>query len=337
MNSTALKLKPYFDKLIFVDKDIVTSGGKPAKDGVKYTELTINEIIDGSHVTFKDPEPRKSFLEKTTKLSHNRNTPIFKNPAGDTPHVFVPNMKSTQFQSLPFTEVSGPFTVVVLFRPRRSVSWEGGVGMTVRMRNKGDAMAIDNTVSEVTLDKGIPVYDRWNLLVMESNGDKTRAILNGMQVGSFKTLPPAKIRQLYVGNPSHTQEHDIVFEGLKFGLLTDEQHKEVYALSNKLAPILSLPEKPVIYDIQIGINPNGYFLKGYKYHSPNDVPIDTKSIKVEWITGGDLDKQTFVGSGTELKISPAKQELAAIVSCKDRDGKSYTGVPFRSEFLRDER
>jgi len=337
MNSTALKLKAYFDKLIFVDKDTVFSGGKAAKDGVKYLDLTINELIDGSHVTWKGENPRNSFLEKANKLSHNRNTPIFKAPAGDTPHIFIPNMKSTQFQSLPFAEVSGPFTVYYLFRPRKSVSWEGGAGLTIRMRNRGDAMAIDNTAGEVTLDKGIPVYDRWNILVMESNGDKTRAILNGAQVGSFKTLPAAKIRQLYVGNPSHTMEHDFVLGGLKFGLFTDQEHKEIYGHCNKLAPILSLPNKPVIYDIQIGINKAGYFLAGYKTHSPNDVPIDPKSIKCEWITGGDLDKQTFIGSGPQFNIGPAKQELAAIVSCKDRDGKSYTGVPFRSEFLKDER
>lgn len=337
MNSYATKLKAYGNKLVFADKDTVFSGGLKAKDGGRAGDLTINEIIDGSHVRFKgEPQP-KSFLEKINKLSHNRNTPIFKAPAGDTPHVFIPNMKSTQFESWTFNEVSGPFTVYYLFRPRKSVQWEGGAGLTIRMRNRGESMSIDNTIGEVILDKGLPVYDHWNLLCMESNGDKSRALLNGVQVGGFKSLPQVKINRLYIGNPSHTMEHDFALGLLKFGLFTDQEHKEIFSQCNKIAPILSLPNKPVIYDIEIGINKEGYYLKSYKYHSPNGVPIDESSIKCEWITGGDLDSQSFLGTGKQFNIEPANQELAAIVSCKDRDGKYYTGIPFRSEFLKDER
>jgi hypothetical protein len=337
MNSYAIKLKAYFDKQIFVDKDTVLSNGVEVKDGSRYLNYTVKEGISGNDVKWAGSDPRLSFLEKVNRLSHNRNTPIFKAPAGDTPHLFIPNMKSTQFESQPFQQYSGPLTVYYLFRPRKSVQWEGGAGVTLRMRNRGDAMAIDNTIGEVILDKGLPVYDRWNLLAMESNGDKSRAILNGVQIGGFKTLPTAKLDRLYIGNPSHTMEHDFKSGSVKFGLLTDQQHKEVYALHNKVVPILSLPEKPVIYDIKIGLNANGYYLADYKYHSPNDVPIDPGSLKVEWITGGDLDKQTFIGTGQHFDIVPKQQELAAIVSCKDRDGKYYTGIPFRSEFLKDQR
>ena len=337
MNSTALKLKTYFEKgkFVFVDKDTVFSGGVLAKDGAKYTELTIKELITGHDITWNDTGQRQSKLDKAGKLSHNRNTPIFKAPTGDTPHVHFPNVINTQFQSKGFPEMSGPFTSIVFFRPRRSVQWEGGIGLTVRMRNRGDAMSIDNTNGEVTLDKGLPVYDRWNLLIMEVNGVNTRAKLNGQWVGGNKTLSATKIRALYYGTPSHVQEHDLKYAVLLPGLLTDAEHAEILKLSKQIIEIDSLPTKPVITNIRIKQTEKGFALSGYDYHSPNGLPIG--SVEVEWIQidGGNLETQKFVGTGFDLEIPKANQMVAAIVTVKDRDGKSYPGIPFRSEFLKD--
>lgn len=337
MNPNLLKLKPYFNKLVIVDKDTITSGGFLAKDGAKYNELTIKEIIDGHDITWKDTAERQSKLDKAGKLSHNRNTPIYKAPVGDTPHVFIPNTINTQFESCSFAAVNGPFTSVVLFRPRRAVQWEGGVGLTVRMRNRGDAMSIDNTAGEVTFDKGLPIYDRWNLLIMESNGDKSRIILNGAQVGGYKTLPPVEIRALYYGTPSHPLEHDLSFAGLYFGLMTSSQHQEIYKLANAIATIDSLPTKPVITDIEIAQTDKSFMISNYHYHSPNGVPLG--SVKWEWIQidGGNLETQRFVGTGDKLDIPKASQMVAVIGTVKDRDGKYSTGIPNRSEFLKDER
>jgi len=337
MNSNFLKLKPFAHEFVGIDKDTVTSGGLPSKDGAKVADMTFKELINGHDLTWRDDSPRQSALDKAGKLSHNRNTPIFKAPAGDTPHVFFPNTINTQFESKSFAGVKGPFTSFVLFRPRKAVQWEGGVGITVRMRNRGDAMSIDNTAGEVTFDKGLPVYDRWNLLIMESNGDKSRIILNGAQVGGYKTLPQVEIRALYYGTPSHPLEHDLSYAALYFGLLTDAQHKEIYKISNAIAPIGSLPNKPVIYDIDIKRTDKGFQVAGFLYHSPND--IKRGDIKWEWIQidGVSLETQKFVGIGTDLEIPKANQMVAVIGSVKDRDGKSCTWIPCRSEFLRDER
>jgi len=337
MNPNFLKLKQFAHEFVGIDKDTVTSGGLPSKDGAKVADMTFKELINGHDLTWRDASPRQSALDKAGKLSHNRNTPIFKAPAGDTPHVFFPNTINTQFESKSFAGVKGPFTSFVLFRPRKAVQWEGGVGLTVRMRNRGDAMSIDNTAGEVTFDKGLPIYDRWNLLIMESNGDKSRIILNGTQVGGYKTLPQVEIRALYYGTPSHPLEHDLSCAGLYFGLLTDAQHKEIYKISNAIAPIGSLPNKPVIYDINIKRTVTGYTIENYKSHSPNDLPIGV--IKWEWILidRGNLETQRIVHSGANFNIPKGDQQAAVIGSCKDRDGKYWTGIPFRSEFLRDER
>jgi hypothetical protein len=339
MNSTAIKLISLSNKLIFVDKETVTSNGVAAKDGAKYSRLTIKELINGHDITWNGPDPRNSFLEKANKLSHNRNTPIFKNPQGYRPHIFIPNMKSTQFVSQKFESVKSPMTAFTFFAPLKSVQWEGGIGLSLQSRDRGDHMELSNFAGgkELKPGSGKPVYDRPNLQFVIDDGERSRMIVNKKQIGDFVSLNPSYIDALYYGNTSHTQEHLLFFAGLYFGVMTDKQMDEIYAIANAYLPILSLPTKPVIYDIVVGINKEGYFIKDYKYHSPNDIPIDLESIKCEWITGGDLDKQTFIGEGKQLNISPDKHELAAIVSCKDRDGKSYSGIPFRSEFLRDER
>ena len=339
MNSYFAKLKPFAHELVVVDKDTVTSGGIAAKDGAKYTELTIKEIINGHDITWRDPSPRQSALDKAGKLSHNRNTPVFKAPAGDTPHVFFPNVIGTQFESRTFNSYKGPVTSFVLFRPRRAVQWEGGVGLTVRMRNRGEAMSIDNTAGEVTFDKGLPIFDRWNLIIMESNGDKSRIILNGNQIGGYKTLPPSDIRALYYGTPSHPLEHDFSNAGLFYGLMSDQAHKDLYKIENSIAPIGSLPTKPIIFDVKIKRTPTGFAVESYSTHSPNGVPLDEKSIKWEWIQidGGNLETQKVIGSGVKIDLPKVSQELAVIGTAKDRDGKAWTGTPFRSEFLKDER
>lgn len=329
MNSYATKLKQHAHKLIFIDKDTVSVGAN---------EIGLTELIDGTNLKWTGSYPRLSGLEKANKLSHNRNTPIFKAPTGDRPHIFVPNMMSTRFGSQKFPAIKGPMTMFVYYRPRKAVPWEGGIGLSVQARDRGDRMEISNFAGGVDL-KGVgkPVYDRPSLAIVVSNGDKSRLIINKKQIGDYVTLKESYVDELFYGNPAHTQEHDLFFAGLYFGVMPDKQMDEVYKIANSYLPVLSLPEKPVIYDIEIGVNKEGYYLKNYKYHSPNDVPIDLASLKVEWITGGDLDKQTFLGTGKQFNIKPAKQELAAIVSCKDRDGKYYTGIPFRSEFLKDER
>ncbi len=337
---SADKLKPYFHKLLYVDKYNVYSGSELAKDGEKYSTITVKEVISGNDATWTDLSPRKSFLDKANGLSHNRNTPIFKKPVGDTPHLFFPNVLGSQLISGRFQPLRSPNTVVALVRIRTAVRWEGGIGMGVSVRNRDDHFELSNNAVGVQADKGLPFENRWAMIVAEDNGPKSRIIVNDMQIGGFVTLPASYIDALYYGTNSHIIEHDLKFCGLYNGIFTDDQLSEIFQIANKIVPIGSFPRKPVIYDPKIKVENGVFKLASYKFHGYDETPIDPSSIKCEWIIipGGNLDAQRYVTTTTgEFNPPKASQQIAVIVSCKDMKGRSYPGIPFRSEFLRDER
>lgn len=334
------KLKPYFHKLLYVDKANVYSGGELAKDGEKYSTITVKEIITGSDATWSDPNPRKSFLDKEHGLSHNRNTPIFKKAVGDTPLLFFPNVLGSQLISARFPALTSPNTVIALVRVRDAVRWEGGIGMGVSVRDRDDHLELSNNAIGVELDKGRIPLNRWVLIVIEDNWTQSRVLINGVQIGSFKTLPKSYIDAIYYGTNSHIIEHDLKFCGLYNGIFTESQLAEITQIANKIVPIGSFPKKPVIYEPKIKIENGVFKLASYKFHGYDATPIDPASIKCEWVVipSGNLDAQRYVTTTTgEFNPPKADQQVAVIVTCKDLKGRYYSGIPFRSEFLRDQR
>jgi hypothetical protein len=337
----AEKLKPFAHKLLYVDKANIYSGVDLAKDGEKYSTLTIPELITGFDATWSDPNPRKSLLDKENGLSHNRNTPIFKKPVGDIPHIYFPNVLGSQFISKRFPVINSPNTTFALVRIRDAVKWEGGIGMGASMRERGDHWEIGNFSGVVQLDKGLLPLNRWIFIVMEDNGPLSRVMVNGVQIGDFKTLPKSYIDALYYGTNSHVIEHDLKFCAVYNGIFTESQLAELMQVVNKIVPIGSFPRKPVIYEPKIKFENGVFKVASYKYHGYDETPINPASIKYEWIvidgeTG--LDGQRLAGTGAELNIPKRPgQQVAVIVTCKDMKGRYYPGIPFRSEFCRDER
>lgn len=337
----AEKLKPFAHKLLYVDKANIYSGVDLAKDGEKYSTLTIPELISGFDATWIDPNPRKSLLDKSNGLSHNRSAPIFKKPVGDIPHIFIPNVLATQFISKKFEALKSPNTTAVLVRLRDAVKWEGGIGLGIQLRDRDDHFEIGNFNGAVHLDKGLIPLNRWVFIVMEDNGDKSRMLVNGVQIGGFKTLPKSYIDAIYYGTNSHVIEHDFGFGLIYNGIYTESQLAKLMQVVNKIVPIGSFPRKPVIYEPKVKFENGVFKLASYKYHGYDETPINPASIRYEWIvidgeTG--LDGQRLAGTGAELSI-PKKpgQQVAVIVTCKDMKGRYYSGIPFRSEFFRDER
>lgn len=322
-----------FQNIIYISKDNVYSGTKPAGSGEKYTTLTLTDVVSGNNVTWTDNAPRKSFLDKSNGLSHNRNTPTFYNVEGEAPYIYFPNVIGSQFVGKTFQSVNQPYTSVTLFMPLTAVQWEGGIGLSPQARDRGDYFDVANFTGAAALPTGIkPVLNRWNLLIVEDNGDKSRVFLNGKQVGGYITLPKSFVNCLYLGTNSHVQEHKLSLAAFKKGLLTDTQRKELISASNEIVPMLSTATAPIIFNPVVQYSNGAFSLKSWEYHSPNGVPIDPESVKIEWIwiPGGNLDAQRYAGSGAELRIDE-KGEAAAIVTCTDLTGNKYEGPPFRSE------
>ncbi len=333
------KLKPYFHKLLYVDKANVYSGKDLAKDGEKYSTITVKEIVSGSDATWSDPNPRKSFLDKEHGLSHNRNTPIFKKAVGDTPLLFFPNVIGSQLISGRFQALNSPNTIIAYVRVHDAVRWEGGIGMGVSVRDRDDHLELANNAVGVQLDKGRIPLNRWVLIVIEDNGPLSRVVINDVQIGGYKTLPKSYIDALYYGTNSHIIEHDLKFCGLYNGIFTESQLAEITQIANKIVPIGSFPKKPVIYQPTIKFENGVFKLASYKFHGYDETPIDPNSIKCEWIIidKDGLDGQRLISKEKELNIPKADQQVAVIVTCKDMKGRDYSGIPFRSEFLRDPR
>lgn len=328
------KLKPYFHKLVYIDKANVYSGTELAKDGEKYSTITINEAITGIPVTWSDPNPRKSLLDKEHGLSHNRNTPIFKKPVGDTPHLFWPNCIGSQLVSGKFAGLKTPNTVVTLTRVRDAVTWEGGIGSGVSLRDRGDHIELSNNAAGVQIDKGVFPRNRWILTIAEDNGGRSRVLINDMQIGGFVNLPPSYIDAIWYGTNSHIIEHDLKFFGIYNGIYTDAQLAELIQIANKIVPLGSYPKKAFIYSPRISISNGVASVSSYKFHGYDQTPIDPNSIVWEWMgidakTG--LDGQRFLGSGPTLTIPADIVEVSVIGFCKDMKGRYYSGVPFRSE------
>lgn len=328
------KLKPYFHKLIYIDKANVYSGDELAKDGEKYSNITIDEAITGIHVTWNDPNPRKSLLDKEHGLSHNRNTPIFKKPVGDTPHLFWPNVLGSQLISKTFPALKSPNTVVAYVRVRDAVKWEGGIAMGVGIRDRGDRLEIGNWGGAVSLDKGLFPLNRWVLVIMEDNGARSRVMINDMQIGGFVNLPASYIDAIWYGTNSHIIEHDLKFCGIYNGIFTDAQLAELIQIANKIVPLGSYPKKAFIYSPRVSISNGVAIVSSYKFHGYDQTPIDPNSIRWEWMgidgkTG--LDGQRYLGTGPTLTIPEDIIEVSVIGFAKDMKGRYYSGIPFRSE------
>jgi hypothetical protein len=360
----ALQLKALFSHFVYVDSNnIYTDASRStlATDGVAHPALNLTELVANQHLNWVPLGPRRSFLSKAYGFSHDRSGPIFKNPVGDTAHIFFPNVLDSVFaSSATFAKQSSPNTSVTLFRSRRAVIDEGSVGMGVTVRDRGGSYYEITNFTGATLlanGSGIAPPDVWSLLITEDNGPQSRVYLNGTQLGTDATLPASFVDRLYYGTNSHVHEHDLKYVGRYNGIFTAAQRARILALTNSIVPLGSVPAAPVVRNPIIAFDGTDTFsVTSYTYTSPDGTPIDPASFTIDWFvtnlfapsvqgwTG--LDAQHFVHRGPTLKRSlfptsfptPGndQQSVIAIVSCKDIQGRSWTGIPFRSRPLRDE-
>jgi chitodextrinase len=357
------QLKSMFTKLVYVDTDNVfadTARTAPAIDGVNHPSLTLTELIDGTHVTWTEESPRKSLLSTAYGFGHDRRGPTFKNPAGDVPHVFIPNVIASQFASTgTFATQNSPNTSAVLFRNRRAVSYEGGLGIGVFARDRDyNHYELGNFTGAVELPagSGVAAFDTWSLLVLEDNGSSSRIYLNGQKLCCDVTLPTSFVNRLYYSTVSHALEHDVKFAGHYHGIFTAAQRDTLLALANQIVPIDSMPNAPVAFNPTISFDGIDTFsVPNYSFHSVGGVAIDPSTVEIDWFVVSTniptvqgwlgLDGQRFLHRGPTLKRSlfpssiPAPgnggQSVAVTIKARDLNGRGWTGIPFRSQFTFD--
>jgi hypothetical protein len=362
--AAALQLKSMFSHFVYVDTNNVytdASRSTLAADGVAYTALNLTESVTGAHLTWLPIGPRRTFLSPAFGFSHDRTAPIFKNPLGDVPHVFIPNVLDSVFNSSgTFANQASPNTSVVLFRHRRAIVDEGGIGMGLQARDRGyNQYEIGNFTgaTELAANSGIAPFDVWSLLVLEDNGSQSRIYLNGAKLGADVTLPASLVNRLYYGTNSHVLEHDLKFAGHFNGIFTAAQRDNLLALANRIVPIGSLPKAPVVTNPVVVFDGTDTFrVASYSYSAPDGAAINPASLEIEWFVTSlnvptvqgwfGLDGQRFVHRGPTLKRSlfPSsfpipgndQQQVVAVVRARDVNGCGWSGVPFRSRPLRDE-
>lgn len=355
------ELKTFANKMIYVDyNNVYTDATRTtlAKDGEQYNALNITELISGDNITWSDGgNQRRSFLDIFYGFTGDRIDPMFKNPFGDTPHVTLTNVLGTQFISPSFSSLTSPNTVVTLVRQRLAASDEGAFGMSVAARDRGyNHLEINNFAGGVELDNdtGVPAFEKWNLLLIEDNGTSSGAEINGIRLGTNKTLPASFVNQLYYGTNSHVVEHDVKFCLLYNGIFNNAQKARILSLANQLVPINSMPYAPCIYNPVVTFDGvDSFYISSYSFNSVFGVAIDPASIQISWCviggttvqgwTGLDTQRIVHVGSTLVRSLYPSafpvpgsgQQQVFAIITARDLNGFVWTGIPFRSRAVND--
>jgi hypothetical protein len=269
-------------------------------------------------------------------------------------------MFDIQFKSSTITTKNTPFSSVYIIRNRRAVQDEGGLNFGTQMRDLNyDHYRLINNAGTVDLDNasGIGTFQQLEWILVEDNGATSRIYVNGVQLGTDKTLSASNITALYYGTNSHQWEHDLFFAGNKYGIFTAPERAALGTLINSFFTVDQRPQAPHLYDPVIAFDgTDTYTISSVQWYDPNSIAENTALREYEWFltdtgvaslqgwTG--LDAQTVVSRKSTLKRSEIPQKfngrcgagtlnVCLRIKGYNTSGVGYTGIPYRSRLIID--
>lgn len=266
-------------------------------------------------------------------------------------YITLPNVKDILWGSQKFEKRPQPFDVYVVLRDLEAVNYEGYFAVGFGLRNRGDFLAI-NTSEEGNLDKPVLIeFNKITIVRIRFDGNNSKLWLNNKLVapGSVNA-GKGGIDQLGYGTNSHAAHHDFYGMWVKFGTLTDADHKFIYeTLATQYNPGV-YPDKPLANHIRAEWNGTGWTAT-YEYISSTGKAEDTNRTEYQWcywdpkidlsnahfLPGAKAKKKSLVRSDflTELPGPHNEQGRAVFVMVKvyDEDGNSWKYL--RSPFMAD--
>ncbi len=274
--------------------------------------------------------------------------------------VLVQNISPNQWLSKDFAAVPQPYDVYIVLRENQGVRYEGYFQVGYGLRDRGSFLELAMNASTgggSTLVNMSPptIFEPYKLAIvrLRIDGAKSKLWINDVMIPPGEVnLGNAQLTRLGYGTPSHADQHDFYGMWVKFGTLSDADHKNIYEQLTSIYTPNSFPEFPIANKIRMDWNNAGGWNASYTYYSPTGVAEDKSKTEYKWgyhTLGKDLNTVTYLQgksatTATLLRSDfpteiPAPHdgkttEIFVAVKVYDVNGKSWTRF-LRSEFLQD--
>lgn len=281
--------------------------------------------------------------------------------------VLVQNISPNLWLSHDFAAVPQPYDVYVVLRENQGVRYEGYFGVGYGLRDRGDR--IEYKMNETTgggyksVNLSPPTvmeYYKMSIVRLRVDGSKSKVWINDVLVPPGEVdLGSGQLTRLGYGSPSHADQHDFFGMWVKFGTISEADHKTIYDLLAASYNPGSMPDKPIATKIRMDWNNAGGWVASYTYYSPTGVAEDKSKTEYKWgfhsidktksVTETDINATAYFAGANATKATlnrsdfsaqlPAphdgsKTEIFVSVKVYDVNGNSWSRF-LRSEFLGD--
>lgn len=219
-------------------------------------------------------------------------------------YVMLPNISNIRWATPEFAEIPQPFDVYVVLRDLEAVTYEGYFAVWLGLRNRGDHLAINRDQAGDFPAPTVLEYNKITIARIRYDGKNSKLWLNNVEVpGGPVDVGKEGIRGLGYGTNSHVAQHDFYGMWIKFGTLTNAEHKVVYDQLAEIYKPGEYPNKPFANNIRAEWNGAGWVAK-YEYVNPLGIPEDPDRTEYQWhvfVNGLDLNTTGPLKGGSKSK------------------------------------